>query len=77
MPKRTYPDQDGLHFCGAGDGFVNMRQLYTILRDWEAIGIFTFVLCLFSHKPYWSIGFLPAGVSLLMDMRTTSRSHLV
>jgi hypothetical protein len=28
MPKRTYPDQDGLQMCGAGTGFVNMRPLY-------------------------------------------------
>lgn len=48
MPKRTYPDQDGLHLRGAGDGFTNMRQLYTILGDWEAWMHLLFMSFLFS-----------------------------
>jgi hypothetical protein len=43
MPKRTYPDQDGLRLYGLGDGFINMGQLYTLLEDWEAI--IDFLLC--------------------------------
>jgi hypothetical protein len=43
MPKRTYPDQDGLILCGAGDGIRCMGQLYTFLEDWEAI--IDFLLC--------------------------------
>lgn len=63
MPKRTYPDQAGFCPRGLGDGFANMRQLYTILKVWGVIGKF-----LFHSSPivktlpeYWCIPYLGVG----------------
>ena len=68
MPKRTYPDQAGLQERGLGAGFVNMRQLYTNLEEWEALFQTRPVLSISKTLlEYWYIPYLGVIFQLFED----------